>query len=76
MADKDNKNPPNVSGSFYVDDTCIDCDMCRDHAGQFFIRNDEISMTYVHRQPMSADEIALAEEALENCPSGSIGNDG
>lgn len=76
MADKENKNPPNVSGSFYVDDSCIDCDLCRSHTEQFFTRDDEIGMSYVHRQPVSTDEIAAAEEAMEGCPSGSIGNDG
>lgn len=76
MADKENKNPPNVSGSFYVDDTCIDCDLCRSNAEQFFTRNDEIGLSYVHRQPVSAGEIAVAEEAMEGCPTGSIGNDG
>lgn len=76
MADKENKNFPNVSGAFYVDDTCTDCDLCRSNAEQFFTRNDEIGMSYVHRQPLSADEIARAEEAMNDCPSQSIGNDG
>ncbi len=76
MADKENKNHPNVSGHFYVDDSCIDCDLCRSNVEQFFTRDDEIGLSYVHRQPSSADEIALVEEAMDNCPSGSIGNDG
>ncbi|CAN5837283.1 hypothetical protein BH11VER1_BH11VER1_35380 [soil metagenome] len=76
MADKENKNPLSVSGSFYVDDSCTDCDLCRSLAEFTFIRDDEVGMSYVHRQPVSADELALAEEAMNGCPSQSIGNDG
>jgi ferredoxin len=33
-------------------------------------------MSIVHQQPVTPDELALAEEAREACPSESIGNDG
>jgi len=33
-------------------------------------------MSYIHRQPVTEEEIALAQEALEGCPSESIGSDG
>ena len=32
MADVANKFPQNVPGRFYVDDQCIDCDLCRETA--------------------------------------------
>ena len=32
MADVENKYPENVNGKFYVDDQCIDCDLCRETA--------------------------------------------
>ena len=32
MADIANKYAENVSGKFYVDDQCIDCDLCRETA--------------------------------------------
>jgi ferredoxin len=32
MADAANKYPENVEGKFYVDDQCIDCDLCRETA--------------------------------------------
>lgn len=35
MADKNLKHPENVPGRFYVDDSCIDCDMCRTTAPSF-----------------------------------------
>jgi len=76
MADKNLKFPENVPGKFYVDNTCIDCDLCRETAPQFFRRNEEEGHTYVWRQPVSAEEIRLAEEAKTGCPTETIGNDG
>ena len=36
MADLTQKLPENVAGQFYVDATCIDCDLCRETAPQNF----------------------------------------
>ena len=66
----------NVAGAYYVDSSCIDCDLCRNTAPEFFKRDDEIGFTIVYRQPVGAREIALAESAKDGCPSESIGNDG
>ena len=76
MADRNRKTPRNVSGKFYVDDTCIDCDLCRDTAPQTFKRDEETGNSYVHRQPETSEEIILAEEAMRSCPTETIGNDG
>lgn len=76
MADKDNRLSSNVSGRYYVADNCIDCDFCRGHAPVFFGRDDDLGLAIVVRQPMTNDEVALAEEALSNCPADAIGNDG
>lgn len=76
MADSDNKSANNVSGAYYNDDTCVDCDLCREMAPQFFRRDDLAGVSYVWRQPVTPGEIALAEEALDACPTESIGNDG
>ncbi len=35
-----------------------------------------VILTYVYRQPVTAEETALAEEARQSCPTDSIGNDG
>jgi ferredoxin len=67
--------PQNVPGHFYVDASCIDCDLCRNTAPEFFRRDDEIGFSFVHRQPVTPAEIALAEEARDACPSESIGSD-
>lgn len=76
MADKNIKNPENVAGRFYVDSTCIDCDICRTNAPKFFRRQDDGGYSYVYRQPQTPEEIAEAEEARIGCPTDTIGNDG
>jgi ferredoxin len=75
MPDPLDRNPENVPGSFYVDSTCIDCDMCRGSAPQFFTRWDEGGYSIVHVQPVTEEEIAQAIEAMEGCPSESIGRE-
>ncbi len=76
MANKNDRLPDNVAGAYYVDSTCIDCDLCRTTAPQFFRRNDEIGFSTVYRQPSTPEEIANAEEARLGCPTESIGKDG
>jgi ferredoxin len=76
MADRNRKLPENVPGLYYVDDTCIDCDLCRSTAPKFFIRQDEGGYTFVVRQPVPPEEIAEAEAARNECPTETIGNDG
>lgn len=76
MADRTDKNPLNVPGKYYNDLTCIDCDRCREMAPEFFIRNDDEALTYVWKQPVTPEEIAIAEDALMACPTETIGNDG
>jgi ferredoxin len=76
MASTTERLTQNVLGRYYVDASCIDCDLCRNTAPEFFRRDDEIGFSIVHRQPVTQDEIALAEEAREGCPSESIGSDG
>jgi ferredoxin len=75
MAEITNKNPRNIHGPFYVDDTCIDCDICRENAPAFFRRDEETGFSYVWKQPETDTETALAKTALEGCPTDSIGKD-
>ena len=56
MADLANKYPENVSGTYYVDDQCIDCDLCRETAPANFTRNDDGGHSYVFKQPENDDE--------------------
>jgi ferredoxin len=76
MPELDNRLPQNVTDRFYVDSSCIDCDQCRDIAPAFFRRDDDEGMSYVHQQPESEQDIALCEEAMNGCPTESIGGDG
>ena len=76
MANAHDRNPGSVTGRYYVDSSCIDCDLCRATAPGVFHRDDEAGWSIVHRQPTTPEEIELAEEALDGCPTNSIGNDG
>jgi ferredoxin len=76
MADRNLKSPENVPGRYYVDNTCIDCDLCRQLAPRSFTRNDDGGYSYVYHQPETAEEVAAAEEARESCPTETIGDDG
>jgi len=76
MADVANKYPESVPGKFYVDDQCIDCDLCRETAPANFKRNDDGGHSYVYKQAESPEEEALCKEAMEGCPVEAIGSDG
>ena len=75
MATLTERLPTNVAGAYYVDSTCIDCDQCRVMAPEFFGRTDD-GLSFVQRQPLTPEEIALVEETAEACATASIGNDG
>jgi ferredoxin len=76
MADRTDKWDNNIKGRFYVDRQCIDCDLCRETAPTCFTRFDEGGHSYVYKQPETAEEQALCQEALEGCPVDAIGKDG
>jgi ferredoxin len=76
MASKEDRLPQNVPGKFYVDDTCIDCDGCRSAAPNNFTRDDRTGYSYCFKQPENATEWAECEEAVQGCPTESVGNDG
>lgn len=76
MANRTQIAPSNVPGPFYVDETCIDCDLCRETAPAIFRRDEESGFSYVWKQPANREEQALAEVALQGCPTETIGDDG
>ena len=76
MADIANKYVENAPGKFYVDNQCIDCDLCRETAPANFTRNDDGGHSYVHKQPENEEEERLSKEAMEGCPVEAIGSDG
>lgn len=76
MANKAEKWKDNIGGKFYVDQQCIDCDLCRETAPAFFKRHEEGGYSFVHTQPTTEEDVQLCMEALEGCPVEAIGNDG
>lgn len=76
MAELENKYSDNVEGSYYVDDQCIDCDLCRETAPNNFTRQEDEGYSYVYKQPDNDEEKAECEEAMEGCPVEAIGDNG
>jgi glyoxylase-like metal-dependent hydrolase (beta-lactamase superfamily II)/ferredoxin len=74
MADPKRRVPGNAPGDFFVDDTCIDCDTCRQLAPAVFAPAGGQSV--VARQPATPDEARPAFRALLACPTASIGTTG
>ena len=70
------KWPGNVSGKYYVDQQCIDCDLCRELAPLNFKRDDYGGYSIVYKQPTTDKEVEECEEALKGCPVEAIGRDG
>lgn len=75
MADKTAKTPGNVPGPWYVDSTCIACELCVGTAPAVFAMADDSSAAFVAKQPAPGEETELAAQALSDCPVGAIGND-
>ncbi|MGH7313532.1 MAG: MBL fold metallo-hydrolase [Candidatus Rokuibacteriota bacterium] len=71
MADARRSLPENVAGDIFVDDSCIDCDTCRQIAPATF--RDHGGQASVYRQPASRRERQLSLKALVACPTASIG---
>ena len=71
MADRTRRLTQNIAGDFFVDDSCIDCDTCRQIAPAHF--RDHGDQSSVYRQPETPVEISQALKALVSCPTASIG---
>jgi ferredoxin len=76
MADAANKYPENIAGKYYVDNQCIDCDLCRETAPDNYKRNDDGGYSFVYKQPTTPEEEARCKEAMEGCPVEAIGDNG
>jgi glyoxylase-like metal-dependent hydrolase (beta-lactamase superfamily II)/ferredoxin len=72
MADPKLAYAENVEGNFFVDSTCIDCDLCRQISPTVF--KEEWDHSAVFHQPESPDEERRAAMALIACPTASIGS--
>jgi glyoxylase-like metal-dependent hydrolase (beta-lactamase superfamily II)/ferredoxin len=74
MALQNQRRIENVAGDFFVDDTCIDCDLCRQIAPATFKSSGEQSAVY--QQPVTPEAQLAALKALVTCPTSSIGDSG
>jgi glyoxylase-like metal-dependent hydrolase (beta-lactamase superfamily II)/ferredoxin len=74
MAQLNHRRLQNISGEFYVDRTCIDCDTCRWMAPAMF--NEQDGQSAVYHQPVNQTERLQAMQALLSCPTASIGTVG
>ncbi len=76
MATLAERLPVNVSGRYYVDASCIDCDQCRSISADLFGRDEDNGTSFVRRQPESPEEVAQMNEIIAGCATNSIGDDG
>ena len=76
MAELEDKYEDNVAGKYFVDEQCIDCDLCREVALNNFTRNEDGGYSYVYKQPENEEEEQLCKEAMEGCPVEAIGDFG
>ena len=60
----------------YVDSNCIDCDVCRTTAPDNFEANEEEGFSFVFKQPENEEEEQACRDAMEECPTEAIGDDG
>lgn len=66
----------NVPGRYFVEKSCIDCGLCPQLVPAVFRQSDDATHSIVYQQPASPEEIAQAEDAMAQCPTSSIRNDG
>src|SRR5437763_16652800 len=71
MARVELRRAENVAGDFFVDSTCIDCDLCRQIAPATFKAVGKQSAVHCH--PRTPDDATAALKALITCPTASIG---
>jgi len=71
MAQVELRHASNISGDFFVDTTCIDCDLCRQIAPDSF--SDIGDQSVVYHQPETSKQEFSALKALITCPTASIG---
>jgi glyoxylase-like metal-dependent hydrolase (beta-lactamase superfamily II)/ferredoxin len=71
VANPSKRLPENVPGDFYVDESCIDCDACRQIAPNVFRDHGEQSSVYY--QPRTEEEVLGALKSIVACPTSSIG---
>ena len=76
MNEEISKPPLNAPGRYYVDCySCVHHECCVDAAPNNF-RMGEYGTAYVFKQPATPEEEAQCRQALEECPTAAIYDDG
>lgn len=76
MADISEKWEDNVAGKYYVDKSCTMCGVCVDDAPDNIKESDDGDHCIVFKQPSTPEEEEAMKNAIDSCPSESIGSDG
>ena len=76
MANFRHRHLENVPGKFYTDVLCLDCTGCRDIAPTLFQRDEARHISYISKQPTTAQELIQCMECVLRCPCQAIGEDG
>lgn len=58
----------NAPGRFWVDNQCIDCDLCRQCAPANFNRSSDEGHAFVSKQPTTPKELKQCQKAKNACP--------
>ena len=64
----------NVEGRYYVDESCIYCELCVETAPDNIAYDDVEGFAYIKKQPDCDEEHNLLAETIELCPIDSIGD--
>jgi ferredoxin len=76
MANVSERWEDNVPGKYYVDKSCILCNLCSEIAPNNFAESEDGDHNIVSKQPENEEEEAQMKESIEQCPTESIGDDG
>lgn len=72
MNEEYTKVTANVEGRYYVDTSCIYCELCLQEAPASFSYDSLKGEAYVSTQPKTSEEHKLMAEAIKGCPIESI----
>ena len=62
----------NVQGRYYVDESCIYCELCLEIAPDNFSHDQDKGEAYISSQPTNNEQHTKVIEAIDMCPTKSI----
>jgi ferredoxin len=65
----------NAAGSWYVDKSCSQCNLCTDIAPEYFGESEAGDHVKVLKQPETPEQVEDCQDAMDQCPCEAIGND-